>query len=727
MGKNLFTALRDWLPSAWRGIGGRGKAAAARQEELRQRMERLAEAETRVRAVIDHVLDGIITIDEQAIVQTFNPAAERIFGYQAGEVIGQNVKMLMPAPYRGQHDEYVSHYVQTGQARIIGIGREVVGRRKNGAVFPMDLAVSECRLGPRRMFVGIARDVSERKRAEQTFEFLADASATLADLVDYESALRRVARLAVPFFADWCAVDMLQSDGSLRRVAVAHADTQRPDPAREWGRCFPAGVDQGFSAAAVMRSGRSAIVPAVTEEVLSRLARDAEHLEALRALGLTSYMSVPLKVRGKLLGAVTFAAAESGGRYTAADLALAEDLAHRAATSIENARLYAEVKEGDRRKDEFLAMLAHELRNPLAPICSGLDLLGMEGCDEQTAVWAKNMMKQQVRHMVRLVDDLLDVSRIMRGRVQLRKERVQLAEVIARGVEIARPLIDTQKHELAVSLPKEPVWLEVDAVRIAQVIANLLNNAAKYNDKPGHILLSASRQGEEVVLRVLDDGVGIDKELLGRVFDLFTQADRSVARSQGGLGIGLTLVRMLVQRHGGSVEALSEGPGRGSEFVVRLPAAVPQGAAQGAGDGKSSGNGHPVLAPATVPRRVLIVDDNVDAARAFAEVASLWKHDVRIASNGAAALELAKSYHPDVVLLDIGLPGMSGYQVAKQLRREPEFAKTLLVAVTGYGQEEDRRRSREAGFDHHLVKPVAPDELHDLLTGPDVPPKPGGP
>ena len=516
---------------------------------------------------------------------------------------------------------------------------------------------------------------------------------------------------------------MLESDGSLHRVAVVHADTQRPDPAGEWACCFPSGAAQGLFAAEVLRSGRSAIVPAVTEEVLSRLARDAEHLEALRALGLTSYMSVPLKVRGKLLGAVTFAAAESGGHYTAADLALAEDLAHRAATSIENARLYAEVKETDRRKDEFLAMLAHELRNPLAPICSGLDLLGMEGCDEQTAAWAKNMMKQQVRHMVRLVDDLLDVSRIMRGRVQLRKERVQLADLVARGVETARPLIDAQKHELAVSLPKEPVWLEVDAVRIAQVIANLLNNAAKYNDKPGHILLSASRPGEEVVLRVLDDGVGIDKELLGRVFDLFTQADRSVARSQGGLGIGLTLVRMLVQRHGGSVEALSEGPGRGSEFVVRLPAATAQGVAQGAGDGKSSGNGHPPLAPATVPRRVLIVDDNVDAARAFAEVASLWKHNVRIASNGAAALELAKSYHPHVVLLDIGLPGMSGYQVAKQLRREPEFAKTLLVAVTGYGQEEDRRRSREAGFDHHLVKPVAPDELHDLLTGPDVPPQ----
>ncbi len=237
------------------------------------------------------------------------------------------------------------------------------------------------------------------------------------------------------------------------------------------------------------------------------------------------------------------------------------------------------------------------------------------------------------------------------------------------------------------------------------MITNLLNNAAKYNDKPGHIVLTAERQGEEAVVRVLDDGIGIDKELLPRVFDLFTQADRSVARSQGGLGIGLTLVRSLVERHGGSVEVHSEGPGRGSEFVIRLPAA----AAQPAAAERPQGDGHAPLGPARVQRRVLVVDDNIDAARAFAEIVSLWKHEVRVASNGAAALEMAKTYHPDIVLLDIGLPGMSGYQVAKQLRRQPEFAKTVLVAVTGYGQEEDRRRSREAGFNHHLVKPVAPD------------------
>ena len=216
-------------------------------------------------------------------------------------------------------------------------------------------------------------------------------------------------------------------------------------------------------------------------------------------------------------------------------------------------------------------------------------------------------------------------------------------------------------------------------------------------------------------MRVLDDGVGIDKDLLPRVFDLFTQSDRSVARSQGGLGIGLTLVRSLVERHGGRVEAFSEGPGRGSEFVVRLPAL----AGPATSEKEAATDGHSAAAPAaSVSRRVLVVDDNADAARTFAEIASLWKHDVRVTYTGAAALELAKSYHPDVVLLDIGLPGMSGYQVARLLRRQPEFAKTLLVAVTGYGQEEDRRRSREAGFNHHLVKPVAPDALHDVLALP---------
>jgi CheY-like chemotaxis protein len=311
---------------------------------------------------------------------------------------------------------------------------------------------------------------------------------------------------------------------------------------------------------------------------------------------------------------------------------------------------------------------------------------------------------------VRLVDDLLDVSRIMRGKIQLRKERIPLGDVIRRGIDTARPLVEAQGHELLVQLPAEPLWVEADPVRMAQVVANLLNNAAKYNNKSGHIWVSAERKGETAILRVRDDGIGIEQNLLGKVFDLFTQADRSIARSQGGLGIGLTLVRSLVEMHGGTVEARSEGADRGSEFIVRLPVLVaPPRPEEAPADGKTHG------APAK-PQRVLIVDDNVAAARILSEIAARWQHDVRVVHTGETALEAARDYHPDVVLLDIGLPGMSGYEVAAQLRREPAFAKTLLVALTGYGQEDDRRRSRAAGFNCHVVKPITPECLHQLLS-----------
>ena len=539
-----------------------------------------------------------------AIVQTFNPAAERIFGYAAAEAVGQNVNMLMPEPDRDRHDQYVARYLNTGEPHIIGMGREVTGRRKDGSTFPMDLAVSEYQFHGRQMFVGIIRDAAARKRTEETVKFLAEASAALAALVDYESALRRVAQMAVPRFADWCAVDMAQPDGSIHRVAIAHADPAKLEEARRIDDRFGLGFREGTGPAEVVRTGRSELIANVNEDALRRFARDHDHLWAMRTLGMKSYMCTAMESRGKRIGAIVFALSGSGRKYTATDLAAAEDLAHRAAISIENALLYAEVRENDRRKDEFLAMLAHELRNPLAPIRTGLDLMDMPECDAATAQWTRTMMKQQLQQLVRLVDNLLDVSRIMRGKIQLRKERASLAEVVARGVETARPAIDAQKHELVVSTPKYPVSVDVDPVRIAQVIANLLNNAAKYNDKPGHILVSADREGDDAVVRVLDDGVGIDKDLLPRVFDLFTQSDRSVARSQGGLGIGLTLVRSLVERHGGRVEAFSEGPGRGSEFVVRLPAL----AGPATSEKEAATDGHSAAAPAaSVSRRVLVV------------------------------------------------------------------------------------------------------------------------
>jgi two-component system CheB/CheR fusion protein len=321
-----------------------------------------------------------------------------------------------------------------------------------------------------------------------------------------------------------------------------------------------------------------------------------------------------------------------------------------------------------------------------------------------------DMIQRQVDHMVRLVDDLLDVSQATQGKIKLRTTRVELAQVVAHAIETARPLIDLQHHELNVSLPQEPVWLEGDEIRLAQIVANLLNNASKYTDHGGQVWLSAACQEGELELRVRDTGIGIAADVLPRIFDLFTQADGSLDRSHGGLGIGLCLVQKLVTLHGGTVQAFSDGPGKGSEFVVRLPLA-----AQPAPPPSTSGEFEP-----TPSYRVLIVDDNVDAATTLAMMFRFWKHEVEVVHDGQAALDIAERYQPDIILLDIGLPGKNGYEVAHALRRRPAFEQSLLVAITGYGQEEDRRQSEAAGFDRHLVKPVEARFLRELLNHPKL-------
>jgi PAS domain S-box-containing protein len=367
------------------------------------------------------------------------------------------------------------------------------------------------------------------------------------------------------------------------------------------------------------------------------------------------------------------------------------------------------LKEADRQKNEWIAMLAHELRNPLAPIRNALHLLKVPGADAGAVEQIRQMAERQVQHVVRLVDDLLDVSRILRGRIALRKESVELAHVVARGAETAQPMIDAQGQQLITALPPEPLRLEGDPTRLAQVVSNLLHNAAKFSARAGRIWLTVERLGDTAVLRVRDEGAGIPADLLPRVFDLFTQEDRSLERSQGGLGIGLTVVRKLVELHGGTVTAHSEGPGKGSEFVVRLPGILE---ARSPGPAEAG----PAPGPAPVARRVLVVDDNVDAAESVAMILRLSGHEIRLAHSGPEALKAAEKYRPEVVVLDIGLPGISGYEVAKRLRQQPTFRETLLIAVTGYGQEEDQRRSREAGFDRHLVKPVDPYALEQVLA-----------
>ena len=373
-------------------------------------------------------------------------------------------------------------------------------------------------------------------------------------------------------------------------------------------------------------------------------------------------------------------------------------------------RRVEQLAELDRRKDEFLATLAHELRNPLAPIRNSLHILRLSGGSGPTAERVLEMMERQVSHMVRLVDDLLEVSRITRGKIELRKERVTLAAVLGSAVETSRPLIESGRHHLEVSLPAEPLILEADPVRLCQVIANLLNNAAKYTEEGGQISLTARREGGEAAVSVRDSGLGIPPEMLPRIFDLFSQVDRTLKRSQGGLGIGLTLARTLAEMHGGRVEVRSGGPGQGSEFTVRLPlAADPSGLEGRPGEGgqQPAGSGQ---------QRVLVVDDHRDAADSLGMLLRFLGADVLVVYDGPAALAALRTYRPSVVFLDIGMPGMDGHEVARQVRQTPEFRGVRLIALTGWGQEDDRRRSRAAGFDHHLVKPANAEAVQTLLA-----------
>src|SRR6185503_9190343 len=364
----------------------------------------------------------------------------------------------------------------------------------------------------------------------------------------------------------------------------------------------------------------------------------------------------------------------------------------------------------DRQKDEFLAMLGHELRNPLAPIRNALEILKLEKVPEESRTQAHGLIERQVQHLVRLVDDLLDVSRIMQGKIELRHERIELAAVVERAIDTAQPVLDARGHRLEVSLPPQRVYLHGDLIRLAQVLGNLLVNAAKYTERAGRIILTATVARDQLVLSVRDNGIGISAELLPRVFDFFVQGSRSLERSQGGLGIGLTLVKRLVEMHGGTVTAHSAGLGKGSEFVVDLP--LPD---QAAGSERSG-----VIDAAAVGgrrRRVLVVDDNVDAAESAAALLSIWGHQVRTVHDGLSVMRHVKEFRPEIVLLDIGLPGKNGYDVARELRQLPDSPVRMVAAMTGYGQEQDRRRSAEAGFDVHLTKPLDLERLRELLVG----------
>ncbi len=432
-------------------------------------------------------------------------------------------------------------------------------------------------------------------------------------------------------------------------------------------------------------------------------------LHIAKAQGLRAYACYPLLAENRLLGTLSFASRRRD-QFDAEEVEFMQTICHYVTAAYLRVRLIRELRDADRRKDEFLATLAHELRNPLAPIRNALHIMQLADDDSAAIDQARTMMERQLKQMVRLIDDLLDVSRITRGKLDLRKERVELSAVIGNAVDTTRPLIEAAGHSLTVSLPPQPVYLDADPMRLAQVFSNLLNNAAKYTDRGGRLWLTAAHDGNAIVITVRDTGIGIPADALPTVFEMFTQVDRSLEKAQGGLGIGLTLVKRLVEMHGGTVEARSEGPGHGSEFIARLPIVPARKTPRRAQNDSVRAQPH-------LSCRILVADDNRDAAESMSMLLRMMGNDVRTVHDGAQAVEEASAFRPDVVLLDIGMPRLNGYDVARAIREQRWGAGMVLVALTGWGQDDDIRRAEEAGFDQHFTKPVNPAALERLIAG----------
>jgi PAS domain S-box-containing protein len=629
-------------------------------------------SEERFRLLVESTRDyAIFMLDPQGRVATWNPGAQRIKGYAAHEIVGRHFSVFYPRDVVDAGWPAKELEVATAEGRFEDEGWRL---RKDGSRFWANVVITALRDASGRLvgFSKITRDLTERRQAllavqsrEERFRAMAQSATDAIITADADGTITFWNKAATTIFG-------LDAEDALGRP-LTDLMPERYRPQHEAGL-------------ARLRAGGESRILGTTVALHGRR-RDGTEFPI--ELSLSTWMT------------------ESGRTYCG----ILRDVTER--LQLERTRLQAEaIADLSRRKDEFLAMLSHELRNPLAPILNALHMLQLKENEDPIQRQARAIIERQVGHLTRIVDDLLEVSRITTGSFRLRRESGDLRGVVERAADASRPSVVQRRHELSTTLPSEPIWVYGDPTRLEQVVVNLVVNAAKYTDEGGRISISLAREGDEAVLRVRDTGVGIAPELLPRIFDLFTQAERSLDRSQGGLGVGLTVVRRIVEMHGGRVEARSDGVGRGSEFVVRLPTAeAPAGAAATARSPKAQ-------ASPDDRRRVLVVDDNRDAADTTAILLRRAGHEVRVAYDGPAGLGAALAWRPDVVVLDLGLPEMDGYEVARRIRSEGVNGMRL-VAVSGYGQEIDRRRSREAGFDAHLVKPVEPSRLADAVKRSD--------
>ena len=678
------------------------------------------EAFRRLAIVVESSDDAIVTKDLDGIIRSWNPAAERMFGYTADEALGHSIRMIVPSDRQDEETavldrisrgEKVDHY-------------ETIRRRKDGSYVPISLTVSpiQDRHGTVSGASKIARDVSERKRAEEARErehrralFFAQIAETLSTSRDYDETLNRVVALAVPTIADWCAVDVLQADGEIARLAVAHIDPAKIELGNEVRRRYedPTGP---YSVPHVVRTATPAMTSEVTDEMIVAAARgDLERIGLVRSLGLKSYLCVPLTAHGRAIGALTLATAESGRRYTEDDLRLAQDIASRAALAVENARSYEQVQRANRLKDEFLATLSHELRTPLNAI-SGYARLALGGVvTGQKLAQALQTIDRNATALTQMVEDMLDVSRIVAGKMRLNVQPVEVPLILHEAIETIKPAADAKRIKLQSVIDPQVGPISGDPDRLRQILWNLLSNAVKFTPKEGHVQVRLERINSSVEITISDTGVGIDADFLPHVFEMFRQGDARSTRQHLGLGLGLAIVRNLVDLHGGTVYASSGGPGTGATFRVRLPVMIVHP------ELREEKRVHPrherapsfERLPDLSGTHVLAIDDEADALRLLVDILEAAGARVTTATSGAAGFEKLRASRPDVILTDLGMPLMDGFELIRRLRESSDrrVREIPAAALTAYGRSEDRARSLQAGFEMHLGKPIDPIEL----------------
>ena len=649
------------------------------------------------RALFDTALDCIISMDHAGCVLDLNRAAEDTFGWPREMAIGRAVaELIIPHRLRAAHHAGLQRYLESGVGPVLGSRIEVPALHADGHEFPVELAISPLPTAGPPVFVAYLRDIGTRVRLERLRTLRAEAMQAIACADSIDAAADGVLQTFCSLM-DWELGFVWQRDADTMRCANTYEATPGAKPnfvAASHSIHLPLG--KGLPGMAWASGG-----PVWRRDV--SIADNFPRAPTALLDGVRAGVACPVTLDREVIGAIEF----YSENIREPDADLIETLAIVSAQlgqAWQRQRTEIALREAHQRKDEFLAMLAHELRNPLAPISTALRILDLPQATDTMHAEARLIIGRQVDHLVRLVDDLLDVSRFIGGKVTLRPELTDLERVVSRAIEVALPTLKARGHDFDVRLPSTPVTLEVDEVRITQAIGNLLTNAARYTPPGGSVVLEAHADAHTVEVRVRDAGIGIDASMLDKVFDLFVQANHDGASTHGGLGIGLTLARQLVRLHGGDITASSAGRGQGSVFLLTLPR-TDRPAAQTSPD---------VYATAIAPIGVLVVDDNQDAAQSMALLLELWRHDVRTCSDGTSALAAVAERRPQLILLDLGMPGMDGFEVARRLRAEPG-APLVIVALSGWGQQSDRERTAEAGFDRHLVKPVEAGDLERLL------------